>query len=117
MAELERALLRAGLFTVDVSHHQHHHSQEQQQQQPVDTAKSRMALGRRRKALSPKPAIPENNKLSNRVCILEIEHANLKQHDTIQKMKRKRYGSVEGRVTAAKTVIAIQLKSNYNAIL
>ena len=62
LAELERALLRAGLFTVDVSHHQHHHSQEQQQQQPVDTAKSRMALGRRRKALSPKPAIPENNK-------------------------------------------------------
>ena len=80
LAELERALLRAGLFTADVSHHQ-----QQQQQQPVDTAKSHKTLGRRRKALSSKPAIPQHKKLSNRVCILEIEHTNHNQHDATER--------------------------------
>lgn len=82
LAEFERALLRAGLVTVDVSHHQHSH-ESQHKGLPVElatTCDQRIRRRRLSKSTRARPCYHKNSRhSSNRVCILEIESARNNQ--------------------------------------
>ena len=80
LAELERALLRAGLVTLNVSHHRQQeqvHQHQNNNDHTMENAKTCAKPSRRRKVLrKTTPPRPNHHKSrthsSNRVCILEI---------------------------------------------